>query len=174
MSLEFPKVSWKPDETMECKAWLLDDSKEDIKNIPEIIQSPTNVLLSPDLYEGKPTILFEQVSGNEKTTVVAVVSDKHLDLRVQTEYVGVKKEKNLASSEGANAPKNTPKANGGTGFSTPIITEKTDLSSEKSKKVEKNSTSCKSITVTPQATKINTINTPKQKHKSRLRQNITW
>ena len=29
---------------------------------------------------------------NEKTTVVAVVSDKHLDLRVQTEYVGVKKE----------------------------------------------------------------------------------
>lgn len=33
LSLEFPKVSWKPDETMECKAWLLNDSKEDIENI---------------------------------------------------------------------------------------------------------------------------------------------
>ena len=79
--------------------------------------------------------------------MVAVVSDKHLDLRVQTEYIGVKKEKTLATPEGELAPKYTPEANSGTGFSNPIITEQSDLSSENAKKVEKASTSRKSIDV---------------------------
>jgi gas vesicle protein len=122
-------------------------SATDLLNIPKIIQNSTNISLSPTLYEGKPVILFEQKNGNEKTTVVAIVSNKHLDLRVQTEYIGTKKEKTLATPEGANAPKNTPEANSGTGFSTPIISQENDLSSENAKKVEKSSTGRPSLDV---------------------------
>lgn len=73
--------------------------------------------------------------GNEKTTVVAVVSNKHLDLFVQTEYINIKKG-NLAAPKGDQAPFNTPEAHDGTvpNNSIPQAEQKVNTSSEKTSK----------------------------------------
>ena len=64
---------------------------DDIVRIPKVIQSPESITLSPKPYNGKPVIDFtKNIEG--KMTVSAVVSDKHLDLFIQTAYVGIKKE----------------------------------------------------------------------------------
>lgn len=91
---------------------------EDIANIPNVIQAPVNVVLSPNQYNGKPAIVFTGDS-NGRMTVVAVVSDKRLDLFVQTAYVSAKK-RNLATPTGEQAPINTPEANSGTVSTTNI------------------------------------------------------
>ena len=65
-------------------------TESDYLNIPNVVQSPDRITLSPDKYEGKPAIEFRKMNGNETTTVVAVVSDKRLDLFVQTSYVNKK------------------------------------------------------------------------------------
>ena len=87
-------------------------TEDDIVDIPTVIQSPKKIELSAKKYEGKPAIEFSK-STNGTLTVVAVVSDKHLDLFVQTAYVGIKKG-NLPTPIGEQAPINTPKANNGT------------------------------------------------------------
>lgn len=110
-------------------------TEEDIINIPNVMQDPTDVLLSTKLYDGKPAVHFVQRRGNEKTTVVAVVSDKHLDLRVQTEYVGVKK-RNLATPTDEQASINTPKASSGT-VSNTIISKKSEKVNTKTAKTAK-------------------------------------
>lgn len=85
---------------------------EDFINIPMVIQSPDNIKLSPEPYEGKPVILFEK-DINGKTTVVSYVSRKHLDLTVQTMYAGIKK-RDLATAADANTPAITSKTHVGT------------------------------------------------------------
>jgi hypothetical protein len=85
----------------------------DIVDIPKVIQSPNGVKLSDKQYNGKPVIEFEKQINGSRFSVSAVVSDKHLDLFVQTAYVGIKKG-NLAVPIGEQAPINTPLANNGT------------------------------------------------------------
>jgi len=96
-------------------------TESDIVDIPKVIQSPLEIKLSPKLYEGKPVIEFTKQIDGSRFTVDAVVSDKHLDLFVQTAFVGIKKG-NLAVPIGEQAPINTPKANNGT-VSEDIITQ---------------------------------------------------
>ena len=105
----------------------------DFLSIPEVFQKPDNIWLSPKLYNGKPAIHFERMRGNERMTVVAIVSDKHLDLFVQTQYVNVKKG-TLATPLDEQASKNTPEASRGTDSTTSIPD-----SSEKSNPSAKNS-----------------------------------
>ena len=65
-------------------------TREDILQIPEVIESPDIIRLSSKLYEGKPVLQFvKTIEG--KTTVVSYVSKKHRDLTVQTMYAGIKK-----------------------------------------------------------------------------------
>lgn len=65
-------------------------TREDILQIPEVIESPDIIRLSSKLYEGKPVLQFvKTIEG--KTTVVSYVSKKHRDLAVQTMYAGIKK-----------------------------------------------------------------------------------
>ena len=61
-------------------------------------------------------------------------SDKHLDLRVQTEYVGAKKERILATPIDAKASSIRPKRNSGTDSSTSIIRNNSEKSTENAKK----------------------------------------
>ena len=98
---------------------------EDIANIPNVIQAPVSVALSPNQYNGKPAIVFSG-NSNGRMTVVAVVSDKRLDLFVQTAYVSAKK-RNLATPTGEQAPINTPEANSGTVSTTNIAQEKDNV-----------------------------------------------
>ena len=103
-------------------------TKEDIVLIPEIIQNPDQITLSPDLYEGKPAIHFVKTI-NGKTTVVAYVSKKHLDLTVQTMYAG-KNKGNLATAAGDQAPANTPEAHVGTVPNITISQTDTDVNNQ--------------------------------------------
>jgi len=64
--------------------------KPDLLSIPQIIANVDTITLSPNSYEGKPVIIFKK-GGNGWTEIAAVVSDKHVDLRVQTMYGGQKK-----------------------------------------------------------------------------------
>lgn len=86
--------------------------EDDIVSIPEVIQAPDTIDLSPKQYNGRPVINFVK-DLNGRTTVTAYVSGKHLDLTVQTMFAGAKKG-NLATPTGVQAPINTPKANSGT------------------------------------------------------------
>lgn len=86
--------------------------EDDIVSIPEVIQAPDTIDLSPKQYNGRPVINFVK-ELNGRTTVTAYVSGKHLDLTVQTMFAGAKKG-NLATPTGVQAPINTPEANGGT------------------------------------------------------------
>ena len=85
---------------------------DDFAHIADVVLSPSNIVLSDQTYNGKPAIIF---SGeyNGRMNVVAVVSDKRLDLFVQTVYVNVKKG-NLSTPTGEQAPINTPEANSST------------------------------------------------------------
>lgn len=87
-------------------------TKDDISRIPEVIQTADEIVLSKNTYNGKPVISFiKEIDG--RVTVSAVVSDKHLDLFVQTAFIGIKKG-NLATPIDEQASINTPKASSGT------------------------------------------------------------
>lgn len=85
---------------------------DDFGHITDIILNPTEITLSNQDYMGKPAIIFSG-DHNGRMNVVAVVSDKRLDLFVQTVYTNVKKG-NLATPTGEQAPINTPEANSST------------------------------------------------------------
>lgn len=55
------------------------------------MQSPDEIRVSNELFEGNPVFLFSKEMDG-KTTVVAYVSKKHFDLTVQTMYSGIIKE----------------------------------------------------------------------------------
>ena len=80
--------------------------------VAKAMASPQNIYRSSKDYEGKPVIVFEQ-GTNEKIHVVGVVSDKHLDLFVQTAYMTIKKG-DLSTPSAEQAANNTPEANRGT------------------------------------------------------------
>ena len=102
-------------------------TEDDFSHIVEVVLNPTNIKLSDTTYEGKPALIFTG-NYNGRMNVVAVVSDKRLDLFVQTIYVNTKKE-NLATPIGEQAPINTPEANSGTVFSNPIVPQNSEMSS---------------------------------------------
>ena len=82
---------------------------DDFGHITDVVLNPTNITLSEQDYMGKPAIIFSG-ENNGRMNVVAVVSDKRLDLFVQTVYTNVKKG-NLSTPTGEQAPINTPEAN---------------------------------------------------------------
>ena len=85
---------------------------DDIVNILLVLQSPEVVARSEKDYMGKPVInMSKHIDG--KMTISAVVSDKHLDLFVQTAFVGIKKG-NLVTPIAEQAAINTPKASSDT------------------------------------------------------------
>ena len=85
---------------------------DDVLKVREVLQNPEEISLSPTKYNGKPAIHFvKNIDG--KYTVTAIVSDKHLDLFVQTLYIGIKK-RNLSTPIAEQAAINTPKASSGT------------------------------------------------------------
>ena len=64
---------------------------DDFGHITDVVLNPTEITLSNQDYMGKPAIIFSG-DHNGRMNVVAVVSDKRLDLFVQTVYTNVKKE----------------------------------------------------------------------------------
>ena len=62
--------------------------EDDIVELPGVIQFPESVKKSPDTYNGKPAVIFVK----NRMTVVGVVSDKHMDLFIQTAYSHKKRE----------------------------------------------------------------------------------
>ncbi len=107
-------------------------TEDDFAHIVDDVLNPSKVQLSDDTYMGKPAIIFTG-THNGRMNVVAVVSDKRLDLFVQTIYVNVKKE-NLATPTGEQAPINTPEANSGTVFSDNSIPQNQKKSTQNTKK----------------------------------------
>lgn len=87
-------------------------TEDDIVSIPDILQNADQIKLSPKPYNGKPVINFT-ATGNDRVTVTAYVSDKHLDLAVQTMFANIKKG-NLATLTDEQASVNTPEAGRGT------------------------------------------------------------
>lgn len=85
---------------------------DDFGHITDVVLNPTEITLSNQDYMGKPAIIFSG-DHNGRMNIVAVVSDKRLDLFVQTVYTNVKKG-NLATPTGEQAPINTPEANSST------------------------------------------------------------
>ena len=85
---------------------------DDFAHIVDVVLNPESIKLSENSYMGKPVIEFTG-ENNGKMNVVAVVSDKRLDLFVQTAYVNAKK-RNLSTPTGEQAPINTPEASSGT------------------------------------------------------------
>lgn len=86
---------------------------DDLLRIPDVVQSPDSISLSPKMYEGKPVIEFAQRNGNERNVVIAVVSDKRLDLFVQTFYIN-KKSGSIATPEPVQAGSFTSETPSGT------------------------------------------------------------
>lgn len=107
-------------------------AEEDFIKIPLVLQSPDLINLAPKPYNGKPVIRFVNNTG-ENMTVVAVVSDKHLDLFVQTAYASVKKG-NLASLIDEQAPIKTSETGRGT-VPNNIIAQNEEMSTALEKKV---------------------------------------
>lgn len=85
---------------------------EDFVAIPDVVGAPDEIRQSHRDRFGKPVIEFVKNSGSRQTVVTYVVN-KHNDLRVQTMYVGTKKE-NLATPMDDQASINTPEASSGT------------------------------------------------------------
>ncbi len=79
--------------------------------ILDAIQDSDSITLSDKTFFEKPVLQFEK-GDNEKINVAAVVSDKHLDLFVQTAFIN--KKRNLATPTADQAAVNTPKASSGT------------------------------------------------------------
>lgn len=86
-------------------------TKEDILLIPQIIAEPDKIINAGHTKSNKPAISFEKTIKG-KTTVLSYVSDKHMDLTVQTMYSG--KEKSLPTIADAKSPALTPETNSGT------------------------------------------------------------
>ena len=111
-------------------------TEDDVAAIPEILQDADTIVPSDKKYNGKPAIQFTK-NGNGRVNLVAVVSDKHLDLFVQTMYAGIKKG-NLATPTGEQAPINTPEARRST-VSNNSIRSSSENSNTKIKKSERDS-----------------------------------
>lgn len=111
-------------------------TEDDVAAIPEILQNADTIVPSDKKYNGKPAIQFTK-NGNGRVNLVAVVSDKHLDLFVQTMYAGIKKG-NLATPTGEQAPINTPEASRST-VSNNNIRSSSENSNTKIKKSERDS-----------------------------------
>lgn len=86
--------------------------KGDFEHILDVVLSPTSIRRESTNYEGKPVIVFSG-QHNGTVTVVAVVSDKHLDLFVQTAYASAKK-RDLATVIDGKSPYPTSEAARGT------------------------------------------------------------
>ena len=86
--------------------------EDDFAHIVDVVLNPQKIAISENTYMGKPAIIFTG-EHNGRMNVIAVVSDKRLDLFVQTIYVNTKKG-NLATPTGEQAPVNTPEASSGT------------------------------------------------------------
>ena len=95
---------------------------DDFAHIVDIVQNPRSISPSENTYMGKPAIVFSG-EHNGRMNVVAVVSDKRLDLFVQTVYVNVKKG-NLSTPIGEQAPINTPEASSGTVSSNKMVPQR--------------------------------------------------
>ena len=93
---------------------------DDILAIPDIIQSPDRITRSERDYNGKPVILFEKTI-NGRTTVVSYVSDKHMDLSVQTMYAGKDKRSLSTPPDGAVPRLHTSETPSGTASSADSI-----------------------------------------------------
>jgi len=91
---------------------------DDFVRIPYIIENADNIELSDQDYEGKPVLIFSK-NENGKTVVVARVSNKKLDLALQTMYAHKEKE-NLATPTDVQAPVFTSKTASGTVLKTSI------------------------------------------------------
>ncbi len=106
-------------------------TESDFAQIPDVMQNATEIYRSEIDYEGKPAITFVKAEQNSRTTIVAVVSDKHLDLRVQTEYIHPQNKKGtLATPLGEQAPNNTPKASSGTDSTNSISQKPEDVNTK--------------------------------------------
>lgn len=86
--------------------------KGDFEHILDVVLSPTSIRRDSTNYKGKPVIIFSG-QHNGTMTVVAVVSDKHLDLFVQTAYASAKK-RDLATVIDGKSPYPTSEAARGT------------------------------------------------------------
>lgn len=87
-------------------------TEQDFADIPLVISEADTIERSERDYNGKPVIIFRKnIDG--KRTVTAYVSDKRVDLHVQTMYAGAKKQ-SLATPIDEQASINTPEANSGT------------------------------------------------------------
>ena len=84
----------------------------DYETIPSVISNPDS-LTDQGLYNGKPAIGFVKYINGEKFTVIGVISDKHMDLFVQTSYIGAKKG-SLSTRASAKTDTITPEARRGT------------------------------------------------------------
>lgn len=80
----------------------------DFKRIPEVMGNPDTIEFA-GAYKGKPAIKFVK----DGHTIIAVMSDKHLDLYVQTMYIG-KKNRSLATPIDESPLSYTPEARSGT------------------------------------------------------------
>lgn len=80
----------------------------DFKRIPEVMGTPEQIEYA-GAYKGKPAIKFVK----DGHTVIAVMSDKHLDLYVQTMYLG-QKNRSLATPIDETPLSHTPEARSGT------------------------------------------------------------
>lgn len=109
-------------------------TEDDFVNIPSVIQSPLDISKSSSMYNGKPAIIFKG-NSNGQMTVVAVVSDKRLDLFVQTAYVG-KKNRNLATPIDEQTSINTPEANNGTVSKNIMLQNKENVNTQFSMRVD--------------------------------------
>ncbi len=84
---------------------------EDYILILDALQDPDTITLSDKEFFEKPVLEFEK-DDSEKINVAAVVSDKHLDLFIQTAFIN--KKRNLATPTADQAAVNTPEASSGT------------------------------------------------------------
>lgn len=105
-------------------------TKEDLVNIPEIIQSPDSITMSEEMILGKPVIEFRK-ELNGKTTVISYVSRKHNDLTVQTMYSGKNKGSLATAPSGMTPSRITSETLSGTASSNNIIPQDDELFNER-------------------------------------------
>ena len=98
---------------------------DDFSKIPYIIENADYIYDAGVGDNNRPAVRF--VNEDSKISIVAYVTDKHLDLTVQTMYAGIKKEGNLATGADERASANTPEANNGTITSNNNISQKTNV-----------------------------------------------
>ncbi len=121
------------DEDTEIKRGQRAVMPNDFLYIPTVIESPDTIKLSDKLYNGKAAINFVK----DGMTVTAVVSDKHLDLFVQTAYIN--KKGNLATPTAEQAADNTPEASHGTVSDNRVTQKDTSVNSNSMQENEKHS-----------------------------------